>query len=99
MRIGVSSIEENSVQNNPFVRFTHAPMHLCDFSRGMLGAFGIAGDGIPIAADAALSALVRGAQQVAVSFFWRRRYQREYLPQDAQYGLTLEVAGALCDRK
>ncbi|MBK8047855.1 MAG: thiamine pyrophosphate-dependent dehydrogenase E1 component subunit alpha [Anaerolineales bacterium] len=44
-------------------------MHLCDFSRGMLGAFGIVGAGIPIAAGAALSALVRGSGQVAVSFF------------------------------
>jgi len=44
-------------------------MHLCDFSRGMLGAFGIVGAGIPIAAGAALSARVRGTQQVAVSFF------------------------------
>lgn len=44
-------------------------MHLCDFSRGMLGAFGIVGSGIPIAAGAALSAVVRGSSQVAVSFF------------------------------
>lgn len=44
-------------------------MHLCDFSRGMLGAFGIVGAGIPIAAGAALSARVRGSRQVAVSFF------------------------------
>jgi TPP-dependent pyruvate/acetoin dehydrogenase alpha subunit len=44
-------------------------MHLCDFSKGMLGAFGIVGAGIPIAAGAALSALVRGSNQVAVSFF------------------------------
>jgi pyruvate dehydrogenase E1 component alpha subunit len=44
-------------------------MHLCDFSRGMLGAFGIVGAGIPIAAGAALSAVVRGTGQVAVSFF------------------------------
>jgi TPP-dependent pyruvate/acetoin dehydrogenase alpha subunit len=44
-------------------------MHLCDFSRGMLGAFGIVGAGIPIAAGAALSARVRGTDQVAVSFF------------------------------
>lgn len=44
-------------------------MHLCDFSRGMLGAFGIVGAGIPIAAGAALSAQVRGTRQVAVSFF------------------------------
>ena len=44
-------------------------MHLCDFSKGMLGAFGIVGAGIPIAAGAALSAFVRESGQVAVSFF------------------------------
>ena len=44
-------------------------MHLCDFSRGMLGAFGIVGAGIPIATGAALSAFVRKSGQVAVSFF------------------------------
>ncbi len=44
-------------------------MHLCDFSRGMLGAFGIVGAGIPIATGAALSSVVKGTTQVAVSFF------------------------------
>ncbi len=44
-------------------------MHLCDFSKGMLGAFGIVGAGIPIATGAALSSVVRGSEQVAVSFF------------------------------
>ena len=44
-------------------------MHLCDFSKGMLGAFGIVGAGIPIATGAALSAVTRGSGQVAVSFF------------------------------
>jgi len=44
-------------------------MHLCDFSRNMLGAFGIVGAGIPIATGAALSSKVRGSNQVAVSFF------------------------------
>jgi pyruvate dehydrogenase E1 component alpha subunit len=44
-------------------------MHLCDFSKGMLGAFGIVGAGIPIATGAALSSQVRGTKQVAVSFF------------------------------
>jgi len=44
-------------------------MHLCDFSRGMLGAFGIVGAGIPIATGAALSSVFRGTEQVAVSFF------------------------------
>lgn len=44
-------------------------MHLCDFSRGMLGAFGIVGAGIPIATGAALTSVVKGKTQVAVSFF------------------------------
>jgi TPP-dependent pyruvate/acetoin dehydrogenase alpha subunit len=44
-------------------------MHLCDFSRGMLGAFGIVGAGIPIATGAALTSVVKGTSQVAVSFF------------------------------
>jgi pyruvate dehydrogenase E1 component alpha subunit len=44
-------------------------MHLCDFSRGMLGAFGIVGAGIPIATGAALSSFIKGTSQVAVSFF------------------------------
>jgi pyruvate dehydrogenase E1 component alpha subunit len=44
-------------------------MHLCDFSKGMLGAFGIVGAGIPIAAGAGLSAKVRGTSQVGVSIF------------------------------
>lgn len=44
-------------------------MHLCDFSKGMLGALGIVGAGIPIAAGAALSAKVRNSGQVSVSIF------------------------------
>lgn len=44
-------------------------MHLCDFSRNMLGAFGIVGAGIPIATGAALSSVIRCSGQVAVSFF------------------------------
>jgi pyruvate dehydrogenase E1 component alpha subunit len=44
-------------------------MHLCDFSRGLVGAFGMVGAGIPIATGAAFSSVVRGTEQVAVSFF------------------------------
>ena len=44
-------------------------MHLCDFSRGMLGAFGIVGAGIPIATGAALTSVIKDTKQVAVSFF------------------------------
>ncbi len=44
-------------------------MHIADFSAGMLGAIGIVGAGIPIAAGAAWSCKYRGGKQVAVAFF------------------------------
>jgi len=43
-------------------------MHIADFRVGMLGANGIVGGGLPIAAGAALAAQMRGADQVAVAF-------------------------------
>ena len=44
-------------------------MHLADVSVGMLGASGIVGGGIPLAAGAGLSIKYRGTNQVAVGFF------------------------------
>ena len=44
-------------------------MHIADKETGILGANGVVGAGIPLAAGAALSAKLRGTQQVAVSFF------------------------------
>lgn len=44
-------------------------MHLADFSVGILGESAIVGGGIPIAAGAAMSAKVRGTDQVALCFF------------------------------
>lgn len=44
-------------------------MHVADFSMGILGANGIVGAGIPIAAGAALSAQLEGGDRVAVAFF------------------------------
>ena len=44
-------------------------MHIADFEIGILGACGIVGGGIPIATGAALSAMYRQSDQVAVSFF------------------------------
>lgn len=44
-------------------------MHIMDPEAGMLGANGIVGAGVPIAAGAALSAKMRDTDQVAVSFF------------------------------
>jgi pyruvate dehydrogenase E1 component alpha subunit len=44
-------------------------MHIADVDKGMLGANGIVGGGIPLVTGAALSAQVRGTKQVAVAFF------------------------------
>jgi acetoin:2,6-dichlorophenolindophenol oxidoreductase subunit alpha len=44
-------------------------MHLADSSVGILGESAIVGGGIPIAAGAALSAKVRGSDQVSLTFF------------------------------
>jgi len=44
-------------------------MHIADVSSGILGANGIVGGGIPIAAGAALGALVQKRDWVAVGFF------------------------------
>lgn len=43
-------------------------MHIADFERGMLGANGVAAGGVPLALGGALSAKVRGTNQVGVAF-------------------------------
>ena len=44
-------------------------MHIADFNLGMLGAISIVAGGIPIAVGAAISARLRGTDQVALCFF------------------------------
>ena len=44
-------------------------MHIADIEIGMLGANGVVGSNIPVATGAALSARVRGTDQVTVVFF------------------------------
>lgn len=44
-------------------------MHLTDFARGLIGAFAIVGAGLPVAVGAAMSAKLRGANSVALTFF------------------------------
>jgi pyruvate dehydrogenase E1 component alpha subunit len=44
-------------------------MHIANIDIGMLGAAGIVGSGIPIAAGAGLSARLRGTDQVTICFF------------------------------
>jgi len=44
-------------------------MHIMDINKGILGANGIVGAGIPIATGSAYSAKIRGTDQVTISFF------------------------------
>ncbi len=44
-------------------------MHIADINKGMLGANGVVGSNIPVATGVALSAKVRGSDQVSVVFF------------------------------
>ncbi|MEO0997777.1 MAG: thiamine pyrophosphate-dependent dehydrogenase E1 component subunit alpha [Pseudomonadota bacterium] len=44
-------------------------MHMADFSKGMIGANGIVGAGVPLAAGAALKSVVKQLDRVAVAFF------------------------------
>jgi acetoin:2,6-dichlorophenolindophenol oxidoreductase subunit alpha len=44
-------------------------MHFTDVRRGLLGAFGIVGAGLPVAVGAGLAAQLAGAGQVSVTFF------------------------------
>lgn len=44
-------------------------MHIADFSKGILGANGIVGAGIPIATGAGYSIKVKGTNQVSIAFF------------------------------
>ena len=44
-------------------------MHVADFEAGMLGANGIVGGGLPLAAGAALAAQITGSDSIAVGFF------------------------------
>ena len=44
-------------------------MHMADLSKGMIGANGIVGAGVPLAAGAALKSHVLGLDRVAVAFF------------------------------
>lgn len=44
-------------------------MHMADLSKGMIGANGIVGGGVPLAAGAALKSKVLGIDRVSVAFF------------------------------
>ena len=44
-------------------------MHIADLGKGMIGANGIVGGGVPLAAGAALKSKVLGSDRVAIAFF------------------------------
>ena len=44
-------------------------MHMTDAGRGLIGSFGIVGAGLPFAVGAGISAQLKGAGQVSVTFF------------------------------
>ena len=44
-------------------------MHMADLSKGMIGANGIVGGGVPLTAGAALKSRIQGTDRVAVAFF------------------------------
>ena len=56
-------------RSNGYCHGKGGSMHIADFSVDMLGANGIVGAGMPIAAGAALAAQLEGGDRVAVAFF------------------------------
>jgi len=56
-------------KENGYCKGKGGSMHIMDTSKGILGANGIVGAGIPIATGSAYSAKVRGTDQVTISFF------------------------------
>src|SRR5215510_9628358 len=56
-------------RSNGYCHGKGGSMHIADFSVGMLGANGIVGAGLPIAAGAALAARLERSDRVAVAFF------------------------------
>jgi len=56
-------------RNTGYCKGKGGSLHIADVSIGILGANGIVGAGIPIACGGALSAQVRGTDQVCLAFF------------------------------
>jgi pyruvate dehydrogenase E1 component alpha subunit len=56
-------------RSNGYCHGKGGSMHIADFSVGMLGANGIVGAGLPIAAGAALAAQLEKSDRVALAFF------------------------------
>ena len=74
-------------------------MHIADIDKGMLGANGIVGAGIPLATGAALTAKLKKTGGVARRLLRRRREQPGPVPRVAQHGVELEAARRLRGRE
>ena len=70
-------------------------MHIADQDTGNLGANAIVGGSAGIATGAAMSAKMRGSDQVAVCFFRRGRAGTGAALRSDEYGFALEAAGHL----
>ena len=70
-------------------------MHLCDMGVGLIGASGIVGGGLPIAAGAAWAAQVRGTDQVAIVVVRRRGDEHRDVPRERQLRRRLAAPGRL----
>ena len=74
-------------------------MHIADVEKGMLGANGIVGGGIPLACGAALTAKTLRHRRCRGLLLRRRRRQPGHVPRGAQPGRDLEPPGRLCLRE
>ena len=70
-------------------------MHIADFGRHMLGANGIVGGGIGLAAGAALTAKLQRTGRVALCFFGDGALKQGIFHETTQPGGDLEAAGGL----
>jgi acetoin:2,6-dichlorophenolindophenol oxidoreductase subunit alpha len=64
-----ASMAELYGKDSGYCRGKGGSMHIADLSLGIIGANGVVGAGIPLAAGAALSAQMRKTRQVSVAFF------------------------------
>ena len=70
-------------------------MHIADLDRGMLGANGIVGAGIPLATGAALTAQAQEERRRGGGLLRRRRHEPGAVPRVAEHGRQLEAARRL----
>jgi len=71
-------------------------MHIADVKSGVLGASGIVGGGITLAAGAALAARLRRTDQVAVAFFGDGATNTGRFHEGPESSRRLEAPGHLC---